>query len=47
MGQITMARALAKLLDEMNDGVRKANAFADEAAANADADGKRYLATVA
>jgi hypothetical protein len=39
--------ALAKLLDEMNDGVRKANAFADEAAANADADGKRYLATVA
>ena len=39
--------ALAKLLGEMNDGVRKANAFADEAAANADADGKRYLATVA
>ena len=39
--------ALVKLLDEMNDEVQRANALADEAAANADADGKRYLATVA
>ena len=39
--------ALAKLLDEMNGEVHEANALAEEAAANADRDGARYLAMVA